>query len=212
MFTLDTIGVDDVPADTDLFLPPSVPKVAIGPPLEEVLLIRDENANLVWGIEQTVRLPTGDPHRGSEAAAEVLAYRRRQAGTPVVTDPPRAALSYAAMNTIPEHWIPFIPVHVTGDNREIQLQRAAMPSAVDGEPVRPRTTVLREGFDRKKQYFINEEEVPQAGTRLSVAYNRTRWRDGRVALWLTAQRGEGRGEGSSGLVFDLLINTRLPPE
>jgi hypothetical protein len=207
MFTLDTIGVDDVPADTDLFLPPSVPKVAVGPPLEEVVLIRDENANLVWGIEQTVRLPTGDPHRGSEAAAEVLAYRRRQAGTPVVTDPPRAALSYAAMNTIPEHWIPFIPVHVPRDNREIQLQRAAMPSAVDGLPVPPRTTLLREGLDRDEWYFVNEEEVPQAGTRLSVTYNRTRWRDGRVSLWLTAHRGEGRGEGSSGLVFDLLTDT-----
>jgi hypothetical protein len=212
MFTLDTIGVDDVPADTDMVLPPSVPKVAVGPPLEEVLLIRDENANLVWGIEHTVRLPTGDPHRGSEAAAEVLAYRRRLAGTPVVTDPPRAALSYAAMNTIPEHWIPFIPVHVDRDNREVQLQRAAMPSALDGKPVPPRTTLLREGFDRDEWYFVNEEEVPQAGTRLSVAYNRTRWRDGRVVVWLTAQRGEGRGEGSSGLVFDLLINTPTVPE
>jgi hypothetical protein len=211
MFTLDTVGVDDVPADTDMFLPPSVPKVAIGPQLEEVLLIRDENANLVWGIEQTVRLPTGDPHRGSETAAEVLAYRRKQAGTPAVTDPPRAALSYAAMNTIPEHWIPFIPVHVPNDNREIQLQRAAMPSAVDGEPVPPRTTLLREGLDRGQWYFINEEEVPQAGTRLSVAYNRTRWRDGRVSLWLTTHRGEGRGQGSSGLIFDLLIDTPAAP-
>jgi hypothetical protein len=212
MFTLDTIGSSDVPADTDLFLPPSVPKVAVGPQLEEVLLIRDENANLVWGIEQTVRLPTGEPHRGSEAAAEVLAYRRRQATGPAVPDPPRAAVSYAAMNTVPEHWIPFIPVHVPNDNREIQLQRAAMPSAVDGEPVRPRTTLLREGFDRGQQYFINEEEVPQAGTRLSVSYNRIRWRDGRVAVWLTAHRGEGRGEGSSGLVFDLLINTPTAPD
>jgi hypothetical protein len=212
MFTLDTIGSDDVPADTDLFLPPSVPKVSEGPQLEEVLLIRDENANLVWGIEQTVRMPTGEPHRGAEAAAEVLAYRRRQAGTPPAPDLPRADLSYAAMNTIPEHWIPFIPVHVEGDNREIQLQRAAMPSAVDGEPVRPRTTLLREGFDRGLQYFVNEEEVPQAGTRLSVAYNRTRWRDGRVAVWLTAHRGEGRGQGSSGLLFDLLTSTPPPPE
>jgi hypothetical protein len=212
MFTLDTIGSDDVPADTDLFLPPSVPKVSEGPPLEEVLLVRDENANLVWGIEQTVRMPTGEPHRGAEAAAEVLAYRRRQAGTTPPPDQPRAALSYTAMNTIPEHWIPFIPVHVEGDNREIQLQRAAMPSAVDGEPVRPRTTLLREGFDRGSRYFVNEEEVPQAGTRLSVAYNRTRWRDGRVAVWLTAHRGEGRGQGSSGLLFDLLTSTPLPPE
>lgn len=214
MFTLDTIGDEDVPADTDLFLPPSVPKVAVGPALEEVLLIRDENANLVWGIEQTIRQPTGEPRRGSEAAAEIVAYRRRlldpTAPAEPPQDPPRAALSYQAMNSIPEHWIPFIPVRVPGDNREIQLQRAAMPGVVDGEPVRPRTSLLRQGFDRGERYFVNEEEVPLAGTRLSLAYNRTRWRDGRVAVWLSASRGEGRGEGSSGLAFDLLVETEVP--
>ncbi|MFD5095142.1 hypothetical protein ACFWMR_31380 [Amycolatopsis thailandensis] len=212
MFTLDTIGTDDVPADTDLFLPPSVPKVAVGPVLEEVLLVRDENANLVWGIEQTVRMPTGEPRRGSEAAAETVAYRSRPPATtpPTADDPPRAALSYRAMSGIPEHWIPFIPVHVPNDNREIQLQRAAMPSVVDGQPVRPRTSLLRVGFDEGQRYFVNEEEVPQSGTRVTVAYNRTRWRDGRVSLWLSAQRGEGRGQGSSGLGFDLLVKTDLP--
>jgi hypothetical protein len=208
MFTLDTIGSDQIPANTDLFLPPGVPKVAEGPALEEVLLIRDENADLVWGIEQTVRMPTGEPRRGSEAAAEVVAFR---SGPPVSSpdDPPRAPLSYVAMNAIPEHWIPFIPVHVPGDNREIRLQRAAMPSVVDGLPVRPRTTLLRQGFDAGQQYFINEEEVPQSGTRLAVSFNRTRWRDGRVVVWLSAYRGVGRGEGSSGLGFDLLVDT--PP-
>jgi hypothetical protein len=213
MFTLDTIGTAHVPADTDLLLPPSVPKVAEGPALEEVLMIRDENANLVWGIEQTVRMPTGEPRRGSEAAAEVLAFRLRQmAPAPDDEDPPRAPISYVAMNTIPEHWIPFIPVHVPRDNREIQLQRAAMPSVVEGELVRARTTLLRQGFDSGDQYFINEEEVPQAGTRLSVAFNRTRWRDGRVVVWLSAQRATGRGEGSSGLRFDTLVDTPFPTD
>jgi hypothetical protein len=213
MFTLDTIGTAHVPADTDLLLPPSVPKVADGPVLEEVSLIRDENANLVWGIEQTVRMPTGEPRRGSEAAAEVLAFRLRQmAPAPDDEDPPRAPISYVAMNTIPEHWIPFIPVHVPRDNREIQLQRAAMPSVVEGELVRARTTLLRQGFDSGDQYFINEEEVPQAGTRLSVAFNRTRWRDGRVVVWLSAQRATGRGEGSSGLRFDTLVDTPFPTD
>ncbi|TDB75958.1 hypothetical protein E1264_39180, partial [Actinomadura sp. KC216] len=120
-------------------------------------------------------------------------------------------ISYRAMNTIPEHWIPFIPVRVPGDNREIQLQRAAMPSVVDGKPVPARTTLLRYGFDAGKQYFVNEEEVPQAGTRLSVAFNRTRWRDGRVVLWLSAHRGTGRGEASSGLRFDTLLDTPTTP-
>ncbi|RSM79988.1 hypothetical protein DMH04_30785 [Kibdelosporangium aridum] len=219
MFTLDTVGSDNVRADTDLLLPPSVPKVAEGPALEEVLFIRDEAANLVWGIEQTVTTPLGEPRRGSEAAAEVVAFRQRLHDAAAVAadeDPPRAPISYVAMNTVPEHWIPFIPVHEPGDNREIRLQRAAMPSVVDRKSVRPWTTLLRKGLDErlpgeKPQYFVNEEEVPQAGTRLSVAYNRTRWRDGRVVVWLSVRRGVGRGQGSSGLAFDQLIDTPLPP-
>jgi hypothetical protein len=87
----------------------------------------------------------------------------------------------------------------------VQLQRAAMPSEVDGKtPIRPRTSLLREGLDAGKAYYVNEEEVPRAGTTVTVAYNRTRWRDGRPVVWLSAQRGVGRGERSSGLGFDLL--------
>jgi hypothetical protein len=71
---------------------------------------------------------------------------------------------------------------------------------------------LRAGLDATPQrpYFINEEEVPQIGTKVIVAFNRTRWRGGGVAVWLSALRGTGRGEGSSGLAFDLLVDT--PPE
>lgn len=206
MYTLDTIGDAPVAADTSMFLPASVPKVAEGPALEQVALIRDENANMVWGVEQTVRLPTGESRRGSEVAAEVLAQRQRLFPPPPLDDP-RAPVAYQAMTSVPQNWIPFIPVHVPGDTRAIQLQRAAMPSIVDATPVRPRTSLLREGFDAGSQYFVNEEEVPQTGTRLTVSYNRTRWRDGRVVVWLSAHRGTGRGEGSSGLAFDLLVDT-----
>jgi hypothetical protein len=204
MYDLDSLG--DASADSRLFLPSTVPHVATGPALEEVSLIRDENANLVWGIERTIRSPIGEGRRGSEVAAEVLAHRRQLfPGTP--PDAPHAAVTYEVMNTIAENWIPFIPVHVPGDTRQIQLQRAALPSAVDGTPVPPRTALLREGFDAGTSYFVNEEEVPQTGTTLSVAYNRARRRDGRVAVWLSTSRGTGRGEGSSGLAFDLLTNT-----
>ncbi|WP_328923990.1 hypothetical protein OG429_04640 [Streptomyces sp. NBC_00190] len=86
-----------------------------------------------------------------------------------------------------------------------------MPSVVgDGRLVRPRTSLLREGYDAGRQYFVNEEEVPQAGTKVTLAYNRTRWHDGRVALWLSARTYAGRGEGSSGLAFDHLADTRPP--
>ncbi|WP_030949587.1 hypothetical protein [Streptomyces sp. NRRL S-646] len=209
MFTLDTIGDDDIAADTSLLLPPSVPKVAEGPVLEEVSLIRDESANMVWGVEQTVRLATGESRRGSEVAAEILAHRL-VLHPPPTPPAPVAPVRYEAMNSVPENWIPFVPVHTPGQNRDIQLQRAAMPGVVDGLPVRPRTSLLREGFDARLQYFVNEEEVPQSGTRLTVSYNRTRWRDGRVSVWLSAQRGVGRGEGHSGLAFDFLADTTPP--
>ncbi len=121
------------------------------------------------------------------------------------------------MNTVPEEWIPFIPVHLPGDNREIQLQRAAMPRILQGDPnlpvrVRPRTTLLREGLDRapKQAYFLHEEEVPRAGALVQQTFKRTRWNGGRVLVWLGISKHTGRGEGSSGLAFDQLRETRAP--
>ena len=48
-----------------------------GPPLEEVLLARDEMSNLVWGMERVVPLPHGEGKAGAETAAEMLAYQKR---------------------------------------------------------------------------------------------------------------------------------------
>ena len=189
-----------------LLLPPGTPKVATGPALEEVSLVRDESANMVWGIEQTVRLATGEPRPGSEAAAETLTFRRRQQPPPTPDDDSRAPIAYELMTSVPENWIPFIAVHVPGDNRNVQLRRAAMPSEVDATPVRPRTALLREGFDAGQPYYVNEEEVPRTGTRLTAAYNRTRTRSGRVTVWLTTRRDTGRGERTSGLAFDTLTD------
>ena len=54
-----------------------------------------------------------------------------------------------------------------------------------------------------------DEEVPRAGVLLKQAYQRTRWRNGRVFVWLSVRKQTGRGEGSSGLAFDRIIDTRL---
>ena len=213
MYNLDVAGDEPVAADLGLFLPPGLANAAEGPALEDVALVRDENANMVWGVERTVPLAIGEGQRGSEAAAETLAHRRRLAPSgPAIT--PAAAIAYEAMNTVPENWIPFIPVHVPNNTRDIQLQRAAMPRLVPGhtppEKVRPRTTLLREGLDvtPAQPYFLHEEEVPRAGTRIALSYNRIRWYGGRVVVWLGVRRATGRGEGSSGLAFDRTVNTQ----
>jgi hypothetical protein len=45
--------------------------------------------------------------------------------------------------------------------------------------------------------------------RLMQKFERTRWRDGRVYTWLRVRRQVGRGEGTSGLGFDKLIDMPL---
>ena len=106
-------------------------------------------------------------------------------------------------------------MHVPNDNRETQLQRAALPRVLEGDPdpakkIRPRTILLREGLETKTAYFIHEEEVPRSGVRLTQSFQRTRWRDGRVWLWLGVRKQTGRGEGSSGLAFDRIQDVKMP--
>jgi hypothetical protein len=181
MFTVGTDGV---------LLPPGSPQVQTGPALEDVALVRDESANLVWGIEHTVRLATGEGRSGTEVAAETLAFRRGRQ-VPAEPDAPGSPVAYETMTSVPENWIPFI--RVPGERRGV-LRRAAMPSEVDETAIRPRTALLREGLDTGEPYYVNEEEVSPTGTRLTVSYKRTRTVTGRPVVWLAVHRATGRGD------------------
>jgi hypothetical protein len=77
MFTLSTNGNCGQPADTRLLLLPTVPLIQEGKPFEEIMLIRDETANMVWGIEKTIPLPDGSSKLGREAALETRRYHQR---------------------------------------------------------------------------------------------------------------------------------------
>jgi hypothetical protein len=218
MFSLNIKGPQDESADLTLLVLPTVPKIQESEPLEEVALIRDEMANMVWGIETVVPLPHGWRRRGNIAAAEyhdhLQALHDDFAPPPPAPIEPRADVRYDIMTTVPEHWIPFVPEHVEGDQRQIQLRRAAMPRLLANDPaptyerVRPRTTLLREGLDKNAPYRIHEEEVPRAGAHVLRSFQRTRWNDGKVHTWIAMKKRTGRGEGHSGLAFDRIVPTR----
>jgi hypothetical protein len=209
MFALNIKGTADEPADLTLLVLPTVPKIQESSPLEEVAFIRDEMANMVWGIETVVPMAHGSSREGNIAAAELDAYLRAALPPPAPFQP-KASFRYNTMTTVPENWIPFVPEHVPNNNRQIQLRRAAMPRyPYDLTPsfkrVRPRTTLLREGLDAGKPYHIHEEEVPRAGMRVAELYQRTRWKNGKVFIWLGINKNTGRGEGHSGLAFDQIV-------
>lgn len=213
MFNLNVRGDLDVPTDLSLLLLPASPKVLEGKPLEEIFLLRDEIANMVWGVESRVPLATGKSKLGREAGQELRDKYQQLSdltaaplSTIVEND---AKIRYQIVNSVPEEWIPFAPVHKDGSNRQIQLQRAAMPRIIEGDTdapakIEPRTSILREGLDEaiKQPFFLHEEEVLRAGIKVHKSFQRTRWLNGKVYNWVGFKKQVGRGEGYSGLLFD----------
>lgn len=216
MFAVNREGTEAVAqADHSLLMLPTVLKIQEGPPIESVVFVRDEIANMVWAIETDITLPSGDTKKGIEAARELSSFYDRlfQGNNGGDDQESMADIRYQLMNTVPENWIPFIPVHVDHSQREIQLQRASMPRMnADNtfNSVKPRTTILRIGLDENERvpYFVFEEEVPRAGIQVKKSFQRTRWHGGKVFNWIGIHKETGRGEGLSGLRFDQIIGEK----
>jgi hypothetical protein len=212
--------------DPRILVPQAVTKVEESKPIEQVQVVRDEQANLVWGVETLVPDLLGGGRDGHKAATDLTNYlrdlERGEEDETALEIPEGVKLKYVLGNTVPENWIPFMPIQLPdGSNRAIQLQRASMPRWFNGDfkPVRPMTSILREGMSedetnevmpfvneddevQNSPYFLNEEEAPRGGVTVESSWQRTRWYDGRTVVWYGRRKMTGRGEASSGLVFD----------
>jgi hypothetical protein len=138
--------------DPRIFVPPVVSKVQESEPVESVELVRDEMANMVWGVESTIPDLMGSGRDGNSAAIEFRDYLNKMedqdATGSEVEIPEDVKLQYKVGNTVPENWIPFLPTHLDDENRAIKLQRASMPRWYNGDfsQIRPRTSILRYGM------------------------------------------------------------------
>lgn len=233
-----------------LYLCPAV-KAMEGPPLEHVLLMRDEMANLVWGIEKRVQGTSGEP-LDRQFEAQRLSTNQQLRPPPGALPPPGGApLHYTLQTPVAAHWIPFLPVKKEGVNAahwSIQLQRGVVTQHYQVTPTRlnePRNADYKAFIERLRnapfveekpeqgppdnrlQGFmfhprgallrldpnapvdtdylrLEEEEVPRDGIELKRAFNYARDAQGRALLWIGRSKTTGRGEGASGLRFDVV--------
>jgi hypothetical protein len=108
MFELTQPGTSD--AGDNLLIPDALPTTLASKPVEEVLFLRDELANLAWAVERVVESRTGRPLDRHQEEQD----RRRQAEL-VSTDRVVAAdggdgpLRYVLQNLPPPNWYPLIP-------------------------------------------------------------------------------------------------------
>lgn len=218
MFNLNRRNLSSGSADTRLFVPPAVVRTMESDPIESVSLLRDEMSNMVWGIEKTIPDGLGGAMEGGEAARrlhELLVSKTIPTDPEITTVANDAVVDYNLGTTVPENWIPFIPVRLGGvTSRQIQLRRAAMPRIIKGRPperIRPRTELLKTGYDPVADtwgpYFLHEEEVPRSGVIVNRSWQRSRWMNGKTVTWLGRRVKNGRGEANSGLEFDN-VNTK----
>jgi hypothetical protein len=183
-----------------LFLPPTVDATEAGRPLEDVRFVRDEAANLAWAVEQRIESMAGRP-------VDVAARRP----APAVARAPGAADEWDLVlsTTVPPHWVPLVPVRLDdGDGStltgQIMFQRGRVPLA--GQPGASRGA-LGTILVPRRRLLIHEDEIPRAGIRVVRRFQSARDPAGKLHTWVGRRKGPGRGEGHSGLEFDVLDRT-----
>jgi len=186
MFALASATPAAAPASAQvLVVTPGAVAPTDGAAIEVVLMLRDEPADMVWGVERTAVGAAGAP------VDRALAWKT---GLPPVPPPVAGApLNYRLGSTVPDYWIPFLPVAV--DNGPVQMRRGQMPTAGGGP------------MGRLLDYpglTIPLEELPREGIHLQRRYRAARGPDGSTHVWIGRLRSTGSGEGRSGLRFDYL--------
>jgi hypothetical protein len=176
-FELEDDDGPDAPALADrvaplVLLAPALPDTEEGPPLERVDFVRDDVANLAWGIERRAVVSSGRPADRDAAAAP--------------TDVPSTgdAWSYQAYAAVRENWIPFVPVQLgDGKTAQVYLRRGRMavpPPGLTDDRLLPLGKIL----DASRPLRIREEAIPDSGIRVDRRYQRARGADGRIHLWI----------------------------
>lgn len=193
MFAMTTAAGDTVDG---LLIPPGAIAVQDGPPIEEVLFLRDEMANLAWAVERCVQGPSG--------SARERDRERDGINPPPLKTVPQAELDYTLQTLVPARWIPYLPR--TDGYRSIELIQGRMPDA-GGTGVDPLGVLLTDGGVRA----IKDAEIPREGIAVRRVPSLTRKADGTYVRWLTRRITVGRGEGASQLHFDAARSRKPRP-
>jgi hypothetical protein len=191
-------------------LPPVLGPAEASAPIEEVRFLRDPMAAIAWAIERVVEGPAGRPLDRFEAWQRRLQQERAAGSPPPAPDAATAILAYRLATRVPDYWIPFVPVvdGPAGVPGALRLQRAAMlDQAGAPQALQPRGRLLSD----EPQQQLYDAEVPRAGVLVTRRYRYARWGDGSRRLWIGREKQPGKGEGSSGLRFDVVEPTGAPP-
>jgi hypothetical protein len=179
-----------------LYVAPTVIGGMGGRTLEEVVLARDEMANLAWGIERTV---VGPRDRAMSRHEAYLARVRRHPPDPPAPPAPgneQSQKHYILQTTIPDYWMPMVPIQVPNSNGQVRFRRGLLDRP--GGPIPAQGKLL----EPEHALIMHEEEIPRIGNRVTRNFQTARWVGGQTHLWIGRRKVVSHGESSSGLRYD----------
>ncbi|HEX3475961.1 MAG TPA: hypothetical protein VHT91_13135 [Kofleriaceae bacterium] len=199
IWTMFSTTLSGTPQTADCFVLPPTAGAALqaGRVLEEVRFARDEMANMVWAIENTLENAAGEPWPQHERDSAL-----NPIATPPATQNP-VPLAYRVESRVPVYWIPLLPVSLDPAGGVVALELAEAIAQDGHTPIPPRGRILQPtGIPAAQPYQIPEEEVPRNGIKVQRFAARSRWSDGSTRLWQLRRVQPGTGEAQSALRFD----------
>jgi Bacterial Ig domain len=181
---------------------PTLGETITGSPIEEVHFVRDEAAEIVWAIEQTVLGPAGIP---VDRTQDALAHFHTPPPTPNdgSTLPVR---KYVLRTDVEQNWFPFLLPDAAGTELMMAIVPPLDPSGTVPAPL-PWGRILAPYAPISGQpgTTLPQEEVTRAGVQVARAWKYARWIDGRQLSWVGRRVRPGRGPGASGVSYDLAL-------
>lgn len=188
MFILEPIDDEQV-EESCLFIPPTIGKREESQALEEVRFIRDENANMVFAVEQTIRNGIGKPVRGFEAQLEKYERMNKVDGTipgEIEEQDQNSETNiskYKLASPVPDNWIPYIYRRVNSET--IRLRRSNMlRNTSQDERITAMSNIIRgNGNNDTGIKWLNEECISRSGINVVISIQRARMPNGKTSIW-----------------------------
>lgn len=183
-----------------LYAPPVSMHTSLGPVLEEVVIARDEQANVGWMVEERGGDPAGTP---TEFRRTVTTASTATGPAPVTPTTPREPLGsdsevvwkWLLAPEVPETWHPLLPDGPAGG-----ATRLVVGTTGTGRQIRMRTELGRE----VERTGLGLSAVPPEGIRLRRVAQVARWIDGSRHRWVARELLSGQGDLGSGMIFDAI--------
>src|SRR5262249_48878567 len=111
---------------------------------------------------------------------------------------------YLLSSTIPDNWVPLLPVELFDADGVTVLSRLQRGAVLVPDGSNRVHQARSETLKTLGSALLFDEEVPRDGVHITRRRRLVRWMDGSTWAWTAFRNDVGTGEGSAGIVFDQL--------